>query len=302
MSDRISDIRFFQILAANRSFKLASLELGLTSSAVSQRLTALETRLGCVLIRRSTRGFMLTNEGRLYLEGGRKLLAELNMLEQDVRDSHTKPSGLISVNSSFGFGRHIVAPLLAAFRKEYPKIEIQLRLTERPCDLVRDGFDIGIWLGEQRDSQYYARRLMANRQVLCASPEYIRNTGPVTTLAALSKCESITLAEDDNRQGAWRLTDGHGREELIKTRSSMTTNDGEVALQWCLAGLGVLLRSQWNIREHLASGALQTVMPKWGASADVYAIYPTRRNLNHRTELLLNYLQSALQNPYPSAS
>src|SRR5690606_770626 len=175
--DPISDLGFFVVVAKFPALARAAQELGVTPSTVSKRLAALEQRLGVRLMNRTTRRISFTAEGESYLAQGQHLLSELKMLEQTLGGSRATPRELLRVHATLGFGRRYIVPLVSQFQRDNPEVEIQMQLSDRPVNLLQDGFDVAICFGDQRDSSLTARTIVANRRILCASPRYLESAG-----------------------------------------------------------------------------------------------------------------------------
>ena len=288
--DSYSDLGFFVLLARHATLARAAQELGVTPSTVSKRLAALEQRLGVRLMNRTTRRISFTAEGESYLAQGNHLLNELKMLEQTLVSSRAAPRGLLRVHATLGFGRRYIVPLVSQFQRDNPEVEIQMQLSDRPVNLVQDGFDVAICFGEQRDSSLTARTIALNRRMLCASPRYLESAGTPAHPSELRTHRCIVIRENDETFGTWRLTMGN-RSETVKVRGLLSTNDGESALAWALDGHGILMRSEWDAKPYLESGRLRRVLQEWSLPpANVMAVYPTRQNLSARTRAFVNAL------------
>jgi DNA-binding transcriptional LysR family regulator len=288
--DRLSDLEFFVQLVKHGSLAALARELGVTPPAVTARLAQLEKRLGVRLLNRTTRRISVTHEGEVYLATGARLLAELQELEQSVSSSRAVPKGLLRVNATFGFGRRHIAPAVVAFARRYPEVEVQLELTDRSVNLADKAFDIGIWFGTIPDSRVVARRILGNRRLLCAAPGYIRSHGMPSTPRDLQTHQCIVLRESDTAFGTWHFTRG-SKQETVKVRGTLSTNDGETGVQWALAGFGILMRSEWDIHADIAAGRLVPVLKEWALpSADVFAVYPERANLSAKVSAFIDFL------------
>ena len=288
--DSISDLAFFVRLVKHGSLSALAREVGVTPPAISTRLAGLEKRLGVRLLNRTTRRLSVTQEGELYLKNGTRLLAELEELDVMVSSSRKTPKGLLRVNTTFGFGRRHIAPAISAFLQRYPEVEVQLVLTDRAVKLADESFDVGIWFGEVQDSRMVARRIAANRRFLCASPAYLARAGTPTTPHDLQRHQCIVLRESDAAYGTWYLSRGR-KQETVKVRGPLSSNDGETALIWALDGYGILMRSEWDVQAHLNSGALKLVLPEWSLPvADVYAVYVERMNLSAKVSAFIEFL------------
>lgn len=285
-----SELEFFVRLVRHGTLAALAREMGVTPSAVSARLAQIERRLGVRLLNRTTRRLSPTHEGELYLATGARLLNELQELESAISSSCDVPKGLLRVNATFGFGRRHIAPAIIDFYKRYPQVEVQLELTDRAVNLKDAAFDVGIWFGTVPDSRMVARKLAGNARLLCAAPAYVKARGMPSTPLELRAHQCIVLREDHAAFGTWHLARG-SRQETVKVRGSLSTNDGEAALLWTLAGFGILQRSAWDAHEHLQSGQLVRVLPDWQMpSADVYAVYPERTNLSAKVVAFIDFL------------
>jgi DNA-binding transcriptional LysR family regulator len=280
------ELGFLVALGGSPSLSAAARELGLSKAAVSKRLALIEGRSGVVLVNRTTRRMSLTPEGEAVVERARRILAEIEELGQLLVRSRALPRGLLRVNATLGFGRSHVAPLISEFVRQHPEVEVQLQLSVNPPPLTDDAFDVCIRFGEPPDSRVIARRLAANRRLLCAAPAYLKRHGQPQVPADLLRHNCIGIRQGDEAYGTWRLSTGKGtrrRTETIKTRGNLTTNDGAIAVNWALEGHGILMRAEWDIERHLRSGRLVQVLPHWETpEADIYAIVPQRQQLSTR--------------------
>src|SRR5471032_3468693 len=205
-----SDLSFFSTLSGCGSLSAAARELGLTAAAVSKHLTQMESRAGVALVNRTTRRMMLTPEGELYLEHARRILDEIDELAELLGSAKKNPKGLLRVNATLGFGRSHVAPIISRFVAKYPQVSVQLQLSVTPPPLTDDTFDVCIRFGEPPDTRVVARRLAANRRVLCAAPAYIASRGMPMTPHDLTRHNCIGIRQGDEAYGVWRLSSGRG--------------------------------------------------------------------------------------------
>ena len=289
-----AELGFVVALGGSASLSAAARELGVSKAAVSKRLAQIETRTGVVLVNRTTRRMSLTPEGDAVVERARRILGELEELDQLLVRSKALPRGLLRVNATLGFGRSHVAPLISKFVRQHPEVEVQLQLSVNPPPLTDDAFDVCIRFGEPPDSRAIARRLAPNRRLLCAAPAYLARHGHPAAPADLVQHNCIGIRQGDEAYGTWRLSTGKGarrRTETIKTRGNLASNDGEIAVSWALDGHGILMRAQWDIERHLRSKRLLQVLPHWETpEADLYAIYPQRLQLSTRLRAFVDFL------------
>ncbi|WP_218314636.1 LysR family transcriptional regulator [Halomonas sp. 18071143] len=300
----LDDLAFFQQLARAGSLTATARELGISLSAVSKRLKQLEARLGVSLAARTTRRLTLTAEGERYLAQGSLILDELDALESDLRDAASHGlQGRLRVNATFGFGRRHIAPLLSHFCVRHPGIESWLELTNFPLNLSDHGFDVGIRIGEPPDSRLVARRILPNRRMLCASPSYLANMPALRTPQDLAQHRCLLIRENDSDFALWRFEQRSAarRQQSVKVSGHLASNDGEVVTRLALDGHGVMLRSWWDVNEHLASGELQLLLPEWqGVRADFYAVFEQRRHTPARIRALIDFLQQEIAGRVPA--
>lgn len=289
-----TELAFFCLLIKQGSLVATARELNLTPPAVSRRLTQMEERLGVRLLNRTTRRISLTNEGEIYFENASRILKEIEEMEQQVARSRTTPKGLLRVNAPFGFGRTYIAPAISDFARKLPDIEVQLHLTDRPIHLPNDAIDVSIHFGQVPDSRLIAKKIAANRRLLCASPRYLAQAGMPLTPRELTLHQCIVLRQNDAAYANWRLTQGD-KEETVKVHGKLSSNDGQVTIGWALDGHGILMRAEWDVAKYLKSGRLVQVLQDYETPpADIYAIYMDRLEHSPRVSYFLEHLSQYL--------
>jgi DNA-binding transcriptional LysR family regulator len=292
-----ADLGFFAALAMAGSLSAAAREMRITTAAVSKRLSQMEARLGVPLINRTTRRMSLTVEGETVLRHARSILAEMADLEQQLGASRSTPSGLLRVNATLGFGRSHMGPLISRFVQQYPQVDVQLQLSVDPPSLSDDAFDVCIRFGPPPDARVIARKIASNQRLLCASPAYLLRHGEPKSTAELARHNFISIRQGGEAYGVIKFTRGRtGKTETIKTRGNLTTNDGSIAVQWALDGHGILMRAEWDIREHLAQGQLvQLLSQHHTPDADIYAVYPAQHKSAARVRAFVDFVAEAFR-------
>lgn len=296
-------MHFFNLLVRLGSFSAAARELGLSTAAVSKRLAQTEGRLGVQLLHRSTRRFSLTPEGELYLGHARRILADIDDLEKLLSGATAAPKGLLRVNATLGFGRSHIAPLISRFSAQHPQVQVELQLTVNPPPLTEDAFDVCIRFGEPPDARVMARRLAPNRRLLCAAPGYLARCGTPRTPRDLTLHNCLGIRQGDEAYGVWRLSPGTSKPfEAVKVRGNLSTNDGEIAVNWALDGHGIVMRAEWDIARYLRSGRLVTVLDDYiTPPADIHAVYPQRHQTAARVRTFVDFLAQAFAVSLPPA-
>lgn len=240
------------------SFSAAALELGLTPSAVSKIVSRTEDRLGVKLLSRTTRRLSLTSEGEAYLERAREILGAISAAEDEIAQSGREPSGVLRVNTGPTFGRHMLMGVLPEFLARYPRIELQLDITDRRVDLEAERADVAIRTGPLEDSRLVARKLMEGTRLICASPAYLERHGIPETPDDLSRHQCL-LISGYSSLASWPFDMPEGRRDLrIQPRS--TSDSADVVRDMAVAGLGIARLFEFTIREELASGSLVSVL------------------------------------------
>lgn len=292
-----ADLGFFSTLARAGSLSAAARELGVTTPAVSKHLAQMESRVGVSLVNRTTRRMSLTPEGELVLEHARRILGEIDGVQQLLGVSRATPTGLLRVNATLGFGRSHVAPLISKFVRRHPQVEVQLQLSVNPPPLTEDAFDVCIRFGAPPDTRVIARYIAPNRRLLCAAPAYLAKHGTPRVPNDLTLHNCIGIRQGEEAYGVWRLSGGRGKgatTEAIKTRGNLTTNDGEIAVNWALDGHGIVMRAEWDIERYLRSGRLVQVLPQhYTPDADIHAVYPQRHQSAARVRAFVDFVSQA---------
>ncbi|WDD91035.1 LysR substrate-binding domain-containing protein [Burkholderia sp. FERM BP-3421] len=288
----LDDLRVFSVVVRLASFSAAAEQLGVSPAYVSKRIALLETQLGTRLLHRSTRRVAVTDAGERVYAWADKILDDVDHLVEDVSTTRSVPRGTLRISSSFGFGRLVVAPALLDFSARYPQLNVRLDLFDRLVDVAGEGFDLDIRIGDEIAEHLIAKRLAANQRVLCASPDYLARHGTPRQLADLAAHQCLAIKERDHPFGVWRLT-MRGETVSVKVGGALSTNHGEVAVQWALAGRGIVLRSMWEAAPLLASGALQRVLPDASQPAPIWAVYPARLASSAKVRVCVDFLADA---------
>lgn len=290
--DLASSLEFFVLLARHRNLSTVARQLDLTPPAATKRLAQLEARLGVRLVNRTTRSISLTPEGETYLHYATRILADVREMEEVVSSSGSVPKGLLRINATLGFGRTAIAPVVSEFALHHPQVEVQLDVTDRPIDLVESGVDLGIRFGALPDQRLVARRVLSNRRFLCAAPRYLARHGTPASLRDLADHQCIIHRQNEDAYGVWRFT-RDGRAETVKVHGALSSNDGDIVLNWALDGHGILVRSEWDLAKYLESGRLRVVLPEFILpSADLFVYYPSKRDLSARTRAFIDFLMA----------
>ena len=284
----ISDLDIFARVARTGNMSAAGREMGLSPAVVSKRVSLLEERLGARLFQRTTRHLTLTETGEGYFKRVVDILSLVEEAEDFVSRRNTKPRGMLKVTVPTSFGRLHLAPHLPDFLEKYPEIEIDLTVTDAMVDLIREGFDLALRIGELEDSSLVARKLAAERRIICASPTYLARHGIPKTLDDLDHHTCLVAGAQEH----WKLEDAGGQQIQLRVRGNVRTNSAEFVREAMVAGIGIGLRSTWEVGPDLASGKLQVVLPEYRGSSNlaIYAVYPSRDFMPAKVNVLIEFL------------
>jgi DNA-binding transcriptional LysR family regulator len=289
--DKLRQLESFVAVATKGSLTATAQAEGVAPAVIGRRIDALEARLGVKLLVRTTRRITLTHEGSAFLEDCQRLLAELANAEASVSAGGVKASGHLRVTAPAGFGRRHVAPLVPRFLEQHPDVSLSLNLSDRVVDIVNEGFDCAVRVGDLPDSSLISVRLADNRRLCVAAPAYLARAGTPQHPSELLRHECLTLSSDASQTRGWAfMVDG----ELthLRPRGRLDCSDGQVLHGWCLRGLGLAWRSTWEVEAEVASGQLRVVLEDFAAPPNgIYAVFPHARHLPLRVRLWIDFLK-----------
>ena len=288
---KLKQIESFVSVATRGSLTAAANAEGVAPAVIGRRIDALEERLGVKLLVRTTRKITLTHEGSAFLEDCQRLLADLSNAEASVSAGGVKASGHLRITAPAGFGRRHVAPLVPRFFAQHPDVSVSLNLSDRVVDIVNEGFDCAVRVGDLPDSSLVSLRLADNRRLCVATPAYLKRAGTPKHPADLTRHECLALSSDASQTRGWAfMVDG----EVMHWRphGRIDCSDGQVLHDWCVQGLGIAWRSTWEVEVDVASGALMTVLDDYAAPPNgIYAVFPQRKHLPLRVRLWIDFLK-----------
>lgn len=289
--DKIHAMQLFIRVAELESFSRAAETLSLPKGSVSRQIQALENQLGTQLLHRTTRRVSLTQDGMVYYERTKDLLANLDELDSMFQHDPSSISGRLRVDMPVGIARNLVIPALPAFLQQYPGIELELSSSDRLVDVIREGFDCVVRVGTLKDSGLIARPLGKLSVINCASPAYLARFGYPETLDDLASHAVIHYAATlGTRPQGFEFYNGAST-QWVKTGGILTVNSTETYQAACIAGLGIIQVPRVGVRDALRTKKLVEVLPQYRAEPmPVSLIYPHRRNLSRRVHLFMEWL------------
>jgi LysR family transcriptional regulator, transcriptional activator for dmlA len=284
------DLHVFLTVIRKGGFATAAEELGQSPAYVSKRIQILENTLQAKLLHRTTRRVTLAEDGEKVQRWAIQILNDFDELSLELSNARSTPSGLIHICSTFGFGRNHVAPAIALLSERYPELEIRLELFDRTVDIVKEGFDLEIRIGDDIPEQHICKKLVSNQRVLCASPDYLKQHGIPTSLDDLVHHDCLTLKERNMSLGVWQLMRANTPHN-IKVNGPLSSNNGEIIVQWAISGRGIMLRSLWDVKPLLDQGKLVQILPEYTQDANVWGVYPTRPSHSAKLRVCMEFLQ-----------
>jgi DNA-binding transcriptional LysR family regulator len=292
----ISDFDIFARVARTGNMSAAGREMGLSPAVVSKRISLLEERLGARLFQRTTRQLTLTETGEGYFRRVIDILSLIAEADDFVSRRNTNPRGQLKVTAPTSFSRYHLAPYLPAFLEKYPEIQLDLHLTDNFVDIIRDGFDLAIRIGELQDSSLVARKLSPDTRVIVAAQSYLDKNGTPKSLKELEDHNCLSAGAQD----LWSLDGPNGYQE-VRVKGNIRSNSADLIREALIGGLGIGLRGTWEIGPELRSGALKVVLPQYKGSSKmaIYAVYPSRDFMPAKVDVFLDFLGQHLgPDPY----
>ena len=287
----LSDILVFMAVVEEGSFIAGGQAMGLTRSAAGKAVNRLEDRLGVRLLNRTTRALSLTDEGRVFYDRGLQILAAVDDAEASVAGRSGTPRGLLRLTVPDAFGRLVVLPLLRKYLEAWPDIQVEVSFTDRLADIVEEGFDLAVRIGEAPpDTRLVSRVVARYKAMLCASPSYIAERGEPRSLDELAGHDCLIFSSRNRRQ-SWRFVGDDGAWVKAQGRSRLRLDSGEALRDAAVAGLGIAFLPDFLVAADVAAGRLQQVLPDLEAEdVKIVTIYPTRRLLEPRVRRFLDLM------------
>lgn len=287
------DLRVFCQVARHSSFVAAATQLGISAAYVTKRIAGLEKALGAPLFHRTTRRVLISEAGEAAYAWARKVLDAADELNEGVSGA-AEPSGLLRVSTTLRLGRNHIAPILARLNQMYPRLEVWLELIDRRVDMLGEGFDIDVRMGEVTEPHLVAHPVAGNARVLCAAPSYLAKRGHPKSLAELAGHDCLLYRDRNQTFGVWRMAGPNGVES-IKVTGPMGSNHTDIVVSWALEGRGIILLASWDVARLLKDGKLERVLPEYHQSADIWAVTTARLDKSTKLRVCTQFLIGQLK-------
>lgn len=288
----LDNVRTFVRVYELGSMSAAGRDLRISPAVTSARISQLEDHLGVRLFQRTTRSLTATEHGQSFYRGATEILDAVQAAEAQIAAITDNPKGALYVSAPLGIGRRLIAPAVPAFLEKYPEVSVRLRLTDRRVDLTTEGLDLAFFLGQPEDSNLRMRKIADVPRVICAAPSYIKARGMPRGGADLvaGGHECLSLRFPGAQEFQWRLMTDAGPERF-RVSGRYECDDGDVLIDWALAGHGVALKPRFEIAEHLASGALVPVAEATPPEPiQMACLYTHRKRQDPKARLFMEFM------------
>lgn len=297
--DRFAELKAFCLVASNGGFSAAARQLGVATSSVTRLVDSLEERLAAPLLNRSTRSITLTDSGRAYFEHATHILAALDEADDAAAGRDAEPAGVLRIAAPVTLAIRYIAPLLPELARRYPRLELDLRLSDALTNMVDEAIDVAIRIGNpEQQPNLIARKLAGHRRHIVASPAYLAAHGAPQTPEELTQHNCLLFSYGSNRP-TWRLR-GEALATEVEVRGRLQVNNAEMLRQAALGGLGLALLPGWLIQQDLEAGTLTAVLADYQANpgdmdVGIYAVYPANRRGASKLRAFTDLLAAALE-------
>ncbi len=288
--DRLAGMAVFARVVEAESFTVAAAQLGMSKSAVSKAIAALEDRLGARLLNRTTRRLALTEVGHAFYERCARVVAEAEEAELAVTRLQEVPRGTLRINAPVSFGALHLGPALTDFMRRYPDLRIEIEFTDRFVDLIEEGWDVAVRIATLPDSSLIARKLADAELIVCAAPSYWQRRGRPSVPQDLAGHDCITYAYQAT-PNEWPFAGADGQRFGVRVKGPLHSNNGDMAQRAALAGLAVAALPRFLCGPELAAGRLERVLAEWmPRPPGIYALYPHNRHLSAKVRVFVDFL------------
>lgn len=288
--ENLADIAVFVRVVERGSFTLAADDLNLSRAVVSKYLSRLEERLGARLLNRTTRRLSLTEAGAALFEASRGALERIDDAEQMVARLQSEPRGRLRVSAPMSFGILHLGPALADFGEAHPHVSLDVRLDDRFVNVVEEGIDVAVRIGQLTDSSLVARKLATSHSVACASPAYLAEHGEPETPQDLASHDCL-LYSYQATANVWRFTGPDGAEMPVAVTGPLRINNGIILTEAAVAGRGILMTPTFYVGRLLREGKLRPILPRYRLpELGIHAVYPQRNHVPPKVRAFVDFL------------
>ncbi|PCK08459.1 MAG: transcriptional regulator [Alteromonadaceae bacterium] len=286
--------RIFLKVVEHQSFSKAAKSLNMVPSSVTRQVDALERELGVCLLKRSTRQLNLTEEGRVFLDGGAKLVACADDIKASLKQVNAEPEGTLRMSAFESFGRLHICPILPEFLARYPKVQVELQLDNRIVDLNADSVDLAIRIGQPADSSLRGRKLLTSKTVICATPAYFQRFSYPQTPKELSEHNCLLIGQK-RQKNYWYFKRDHQSEKVL-VNGNFSSRGGTPIVEAVLHDVGITQISHWFVQAYIRDGILEPCLSEWqcalntGPASEVYCVYQDSKYIKPALRAMIDFL------------
>ena len=288
----LAGMRIFNRVVEAGSFSEAGRQLGVAPSSVSRQINELEDSLRTRLFQRSTRKLSLTEAGEIYYGRATRIIAAVDEARLAVSQLDGTPTGMLRLNVPGSLSRRYIVPILTAFQRKYPGVEVVLLVTDQVMDMIEHRIDLTIRLGAMRDSNLVARKISTGQRLLCASAGYLKKAGRLKSPGDLGDHNCLTFRSNSG-SNVWKFKQKNGTASEVQVSGNLFSNDGESLVAAAVEGHGLILVPEWLVREEIANGSLIEALPAYSAvprETPMYALYPLQRHLAPKVRAFIDFI------------
>lgn len=292
--ENISDLLAFREIVKQGSLSLASRKLGVSIAVISKRLKRLESKLSISLIARSTRTLRVTEEGEKYYKHCQFILSAIEEAECEISNELKNPKGQLKISVPAYFGQLYIAPILPDFLKKYPNIDISIDFSDKFINVIEDGYDLAVRIGNLKDSTLIAKKIALDQRLVVASPRYIKAFGIPKTPEELYE-HNVLIFSNPSPFNLWTFFDRNNKEHNVKVSGNFETNNCESLNKAVLSGVGIALRPKWDVWRYIEEGSLVQLLTGYlPPQYNIQVVYPSRNYLPQRVSLFIEFLKLSL--------
>lgn len=299
--DRLTEMEAFATVVDQGGFTDAAKKMGISKSAVSKHVSSLEARLGARLLNRTTRRVSPTEIGLAYYDRARRVLNDAGEADSLVTSMQSAPSGLLRISVATDFGVNHISPILGDFLREFPNITVNMVLNNRFVEMISEGFDLAIRMGELEDSTLRARKLTETTKRMIGSPSYFQKFGRPQKIDDLNNHKLLHYTSQSNG-AVWKLTAPSGEKRQVRTSGWLSVNDGQSLLNAAISGLGIAYLPSFLYAEAMEKGLVEEAIPDLPVEMQsIYAVYPPGRFTQPKVRAFVDFLVHAFSDKGPDA-
>lgn len=300
--DTFRAMRMFVTVVQSGSLSSAGRQIGMSAASISRYIGALEESAGSRLLNRSSRKLTLTEAGTIYFRYAENILSQMDEAHSSISELQWAPKGTLRVHSRILIANQLIVPAMPRFLKTYPEIKVDLMMSNNVIDLVEQNVDVDIRIGQLEDSSLIAKKLISSERVLCASPEYLARTPPITVPQDLQQHNCLTYRINLGRTN-WRFASADGQIVEIPIDGTFKTDNGPALRTLALVGTGIILMPDWSVRDDIRAGTLVPLLDGYRVSYaafdnGIYAVYQQTRRVSAKVRIFVDFLSALFRERY----